>query len=234
MKKLKLFLFVSFLFLIIISKAQHTIEVKHTYYTLEYDTSLKSPLISWYIQTTAHATSDNKIDRSTTATFHPDPLIDVNYQVATNKEYSSYNSQHRTDGLRFDKGHLSPFSAFNFDLTAAKESMYFTNTAPQYSFFNEHPWEKLERHILKQLSPQYDSIYVYTGCLYGSDLMNDVPVGSVVRITGVSNKSVCAKVLGPLQEAKGAPGLLVRISNSAAAVLGINDTKFPITVTYFE
>lgn len=65
-------------------------------------------------------------------------------------------------------------------------------------------------------------------------LMNDVPVGSVVRITGVSNKSVCAKVLGPLQEAKGAPGLLVRISNSAAAVLGINDTKFPITVTYFE
>ena len=176
MKKLKLFLFVSFLFLIIISKAQHTIEVKHTYYTLEYDTSLKSPLISWYIQTTAHATSDNKIDRSTTATFHPDPLIDVNYQVATNKEYSSYNSQHRTDGLRFDKGHLSPFSAFNFDLTAAKESMYFTNTAPQYSFFNEHPWEKLEQHILKQLSPQYDSIYVYTGCLYGSDLMNDVPV----------------------------------------------------------
>ena len=65
-------------------------------------------------------------------------------------------------------------------------------------------------------------------------LMNDVPVGTVVRLTGVSNKSVCAKVLGPLQEAKGAPGLLVRISNAAASVLGITDPKFPITVTYFE
>ena len=150
------------------SKAQHTITVKHTYYTLEYDTVLKSPLISWYIQTTAHATSTNKIDRKSVAAFHQDPLINPIYQVANNNKYLNNGS--------FDKGHLSPYSAFYFDLTAAKESMYYTNTAPQYSFFNEHPWERLEQYVLKTLAPNTDSIYVYTGCLFGNKKMRDVPV----------------------------------------------------------
>ena len=148
--------------------AQHTITVHHKYYTLEYDTVLKSPLISFYIQTTAHATSNNKIDRKSVAAFHQDPLIDDKYQVASNKEYLNNG--------KYDKGHLSPYSAFYFDLTAAKESMYYTNTAPQFSFFNEHPWERLEQYVLKTLSPKYDSIYVYTGCLYGNSLMKNVPV----------------------------------------------------------
>jgi len=150
------------------SQAQHTITVKHTYYTLEYDTVLKSPLVSCYIQTTAHATSTNKIDRKNIAAFHQDPLIDAKYQVANDKEYLNNGS--------YDKGHLSPYSAFYFDITAANESMYYTNTAPQISFFNEHPWERLEQHILKQLAPTTDSIYVYTGCLYGKDKMKDVPI----------------------------------------------------------
>ena len=148
--------------------AQHTIEVKHKYYTLEYDTVLKSPLVSWYIQTTSHALSTYKIDRKSVAAFHQDPLIADRYQVANNKEYLNNG--------KYDKGHLSPYSAFYFDLTAAKESMYYTNTAPQYSFFNEHPWERLEQYVLKTLAPTQDSIYVYTGCLYGDSLMNDVPV----------------------------------------------------------
>ena len=150
------------------SYGQHTITVKHTYYTLEYDTVLKSPLVSWYIQTTAHATSTNKIDRKTVAAFHQDPLIPSKYQCANDAEY--LNNGH------WDKGHLSPYSAFYFDITAAKESMYYTNTAPQYSFFNEHPWERLEQYVLKILAPTTDSIYVYTGCLYGNKKMRDVPV----------------------------------------------------------
>ena len=150
------------------SHAQHTITVKHTYYTLEYDTVLKSPLVSWYVQTTAHATSTNKIDRKSVAAFHQDPLIAARYQVANDAKYK--------DNGYYDKGHLSPYSAFYFDITAAKESMLYTNTAPQYSFFNEHPWERLEQYILKQLAPTTDSIYVYTGCLYGTNKMKDVPV----------------------------------------------------------
>jgi DNA/RNA endonuclease G (NUC1) len=167
--------------------AQHTITVKHTYYTLEYDTVLKSPLISWYIQTTAHATSTNKIDRKTVASFHQDPLINPKYQVATDKEYLNNG--------KYDKGHLAPYSAFYFDLTAAKESMLYTNTAPQYSFFNEHPYERLEQHILKELAPDFDSIYVYTGCLYGNEKMKDVPVPDyywkVIKYNGKIEGWVC-------------------------------------------
>lgn len=65
-------------------------------------------------------------------------------------------------------------------------------------------------------------------------LMNDVAPRTVVRITGTTNKSICAMVLGPLQETKGAAGLLLRISNSAISALGITDAKFTVTVTYFE
>jgi DNA/RNA endonuclease G (NUC1) len=95
--------------------------------------------------------------------------------LPNDNEYSTYNRVHTNDGLRKDKGHLSPYTAFDFDLDAVKESMFYTNTAPQFSFFNEHPWERLEQYILKELTKTNDSIFVYTGCLYGKDKMNDVP-----------------------------------------------------------
>ena len=167
MKKVLIFLILSIAFIGCVF-AQHTITVHHKYYTLEYDTLIKAPLISWYIQTTAHAESTNKIDRKSVASFHQDPLIADKYQLACDARYK-HNG-------KYDKGHLSPYSAFYFDITAAKESMYYTNTAPQYSFFNEHSWEKLEQYVLKILSPKYDSIIVTTGCLYGSTTMNSVPV----------------------------------------------------------
>jgi LysM repeat protein len=65
-------------------------------------------------------------------------------------------------------------------------------------------------------------------------LMNDVPPKTIVRITAPTQKSICAMVLGPLQETKGASGLLLRMSNSAASALGITDQKFTIAITFFE
>jgi LysM repeat protein len=65
-------------------------------------------------------------------------------------------------------------------------------------------------------------------------LVNDVSPGTILRITGVNNKNICAKVLGPLPDAKTGAGLLLRMSNAAAAALGATDPKFTITVTYFE
>jgi len=65
-------------------------------------------------------------------------------------------------------------------------------------------------------------------------LINDIAPETIVRITAPNNKSVCAKVLGPLQETKGGSGLLLRMSNSAASALGIIDTRFTVTVTHFE
>lgn len=65
-------------------------------------------------------------------------------------------------------------------------------------------------------------------------LMNDIAPKTIVRITGAANKSICAMVLGPLQETKDGTGLLLRLSNSAASALGLAGDKFTVTVTYFE
>lgn len=65
-------------------------------------------------------------------------------------------------------------------------------------------------------------------------LMNDVTPGTIVRITAANNKSICAKVLGSLPEMKENNNLLLRISNAAASVLGITDTKFTVKVTFYN
>ncbi len=159
----------------LMASAQHTIEVKHTYYTMEYDTIQCAELIGFYVQTVDHYNQSlkTKIDRSTVAAFKPDPLISSKYQLANDKEYESWNKANPKN--RRDRGHVNPYTAFDFNLTAAKESMYFTNTCPQSSFFNEHQWEAVEMYVLKTVCPTYGDTKVWTGVLIGNKKMNDVP-----------------------------------------------------------
>lgn len=65
-------------------------------------------------------------------------------------------------------------------------------------------------------------------------LIDDVAPKTIVRITGSGNKSVCAMVLGPLQEIAGGAGLLLRMSNAAASALGFTEAKFTVTLSFFE
>lgn len=62
-------------------------------------------------------------------------------------------------------------------------------------------------------------------------LMNDTPIGTVVKITNPSTgKTVYAKVLGQLPDMKESAGLTLRLSDAAASVLGAGDSKFSVTV----
>jgi hypothetical protein len=64
-------------------------------------------------------------------------------------------------------------------------------------------------------------------------LINNVAVGTIVKITDQSTgKSVYAKVLGQLPDMKESAGLMVRLSNAAAAELGEGDGKFSVGVSY--
>jgi len=64
-------------------------------------------------------------------------------------------------------------------------------------------------------------------------LMNNIPVGTIVRIANAStNKFIYAKVLGQLPEMKESTGLVIRISNAAAAELGTGEGKFPVNIKY--
>lgn len=62
-------------------------------------------------------------------------------------------------------------------------------------------------------------------------LMNNIDANTIVKIT-VGSKIIYAKVLGPLPEVKEDNGLVLRLSNAAAAELGINDPKFNVVVSY--
>jgi LysM repeat protein len=65
-------------------------------------------------------------------------------------------------------------------------------------------------------------------------LMNEVVPGSIVRITVDQVKYICARVLGPIPDNKSNKGLLVRLSNAAAAALGVSEMIFTATVNYFQ
>jgi LysM repeat protein len=62
-------------------------------------------------------------------------------------------------------------------------------------------------------------------------LMNNVAPGTIVKIT-VNNNIVYAKVLEALPDVREDQGLLLRVSNAAASVLNITDSKFQVTINY--
>ena len=62
-------------------------------------------------------------------------------------------------------------------------------------------------------------------------LINGLLPGTIVRVTS-NNKSICAKVLAGLPEIKQDSGYLARLNNAAVAALGIEATKFPVTVNH--
>ena len=63
-------------------------------------------------------------------------------------------------------------------------------------------------------------------------LMNSIPVGSIIRVSGLNGKTIYAKVLGQLPEMKESNGLIIRISNAASAELGLGEGKFPVDIKY--
>jgi LysM repeat protein len=64
-------------------------------------------------------------------------------------------------------------------------------------------------------------------------LMNNVPPGTIVKITTpANNKHVYAKVLGEIPAGKENEGLLVRLSNAALAQLQMPEGKFDVQLEY--
>ena len=61
-------------------------------------------------------------------------------------------------------------------------------------------------------------------------LTNQLPVGTLVRITTADLKSICAKVINVLPEVGTA--IQYRLNDAAAAILGINNKTFPVSITY--
>ncbi len=66
-------------------------------------------------------------------------------------------------------------------------------------------------------------------------LQNTALQGSIAKITNNSNgKTIYAKVLDVIPDIKQNQGLVVRVSNAAAAELGVDSNQFDCTITYIK
>lgn len=86
------------------------------------------------------------------------------------------NGAYKGNG-KYDKGHLAPAADFCFNTTAYRESMFYTNTAPQVDYFNEHLWESVEEAV-RDSCRKYGKVKVYTGCVYGKERLRGIAIPS--------------------------------------------------------
>ena len=64
-------------------------------------------------------------------------------------------------------------------------------------------------------------------------LVNNILPGTIVRITASNKKAICARVLGPIPELANSEGLLLYMSNSAAAALNMKEVGFLVNLVCY-
>jgi endonuclease G len=156
---------------LITSHAQDTITLKHTGYTTTYSKSLHYPLLVQWWDTKARIECSNPLPRKDA--FAPDPLLPSETNLA--KDYV---------GSGTDRGHMCP-AADNqcAGLEPLMECFYFSNMSPQYHSLNAGDWKSLETKT-RELTKEYDSVYVWCGSL-----------GSAKKIGTTTVPTVCWKVV---------------------------------------
>ena len=65
-------------------------------------------------------------------------------------------------------------------------------------------------------------------------LMNDIPLGTIVKVSSPNGNSIYAKVLWSLDDVPLNYGLNFRINDAAASALALNESTFSLMVQYFE
>jgi DNA/RNA endonuclease G (NUC1) len=141
---------------------QTTTLIKHTWYTITFNTDQCSAIMGYYLQTAEHAAQRKKVARSS---FRKDELAPESCDANFNKEYAAYNKQYKSDlQQRMDKGHINPYDAFTFSEDAAKETMLYDNVCPQISHVNQQEWRQVEAEVMDR-SERYGDVKVWTGVL---------------------------------------------------------------------
>jgi DNA/RNA endonuclease G (NUC1) len=84
-------------------------------------------------------------------------------------------------GTKKDLGHLTPFKATSYSTATAINSFSSYNQAPQDSYFNEHPWEQLEQHVLDSIGKYKKDCRILTGVIYNNNKPTYLP-GSKIKI----------------------------------------------------
>jgi len=101
--------------------------------------------------------SPNAIDRKKLK----DPWFDDTYKGKFKEKYYTNTKK--------DKGHLTPFKATSYSKETAINSFSSYNQAPQDYYFNEHPWEQLEQHVLDSIKIYKKDAIIITGVIYNNN-----------------------------------------------------------------
>ena len=122
--------------------------IKHTYYTLSYNSIDKQAEWVAYSLTPMLINGTQK----RTSKFMADPMIKDAVRP------SSYSKS------GYDRGHLCPAADMKLNLVSMNESFYMSNMSPQTPSFNRGIWAKLEDKV-RDWALQKNGVYVVTGPL---------------------------------------------------------------------
>lgn len=125
--------------------------VRHTGYTLSYDSNYNTP--RWVAWVLTSAETDGRISRS--QEFFEDPEIPQRHRVC--------DTEYRGSG--YDRGHMCPAGDMQWSPEAMRECFYMSNMCPQDHQLNGVSWKRLEESC-RRWARQEGQIYIVCGPIY--------------------------------------------------------------------
>jgi endonuclease G len=148
--------------------------------------------------------------------FRPDPDVPAKYQ----SELSDYSRS------GYDRGHLAPYAAMDFDKASADQSFLLSNMSPQKAGLNRDGWAKLESDV-RDWANMYKSIWVYDGAIYKGGKVNKTIGKNKVAVPDYFFKVIYApeKIQGGKAIAFIMPNAKVSRKNFAKYIVSINEVQ---------
>ena len=167
----KLLTLIAFTLILIGSKAQDIVVLKHTNYTSHFSKSKKYPVMVEWWETKAKVACEKPLARKDN--FKPDPLLPTETNIG--QDYV---------GSGFDRGHLMPAKSNQCQTQQVQdECFYYSNMAAQYHRLNAGDWKSLDT-LTREIASKEDSVHIWVG-----------NVGEIKRIGKVAVPKQCWKVV---------------------------------------
>jgi endonuclease G len=167
----KLLTLIAFTLILIGSKAQDIVVLKHTNYTSHFSKSKKYPVMVEWWETKAKVACQKPLARKDN--FKPDPQLPNETNIG--KDYV---------GSGFDRGHLMPAKSNQCQTQQVQdECFYYSNMVAQYHRLNAGDWKSLET-LTREIASKQDSVRIWAG-----------NVGEIKRIGKVAVPKQCWKVV---------------------------------------
>jgi endonuclease G len=167
----KLLTLIAFTLILVGSKAQDIVVLKHTNYTSHFSKSKKYPVMVEWWETKAKVACANPLPRKDA--FQPDPQLIV--ETSIKEDYV---------GSGYDRGHMSPAASNQCQTAGVQiECFYMSNMAAQTHRLNAGDWKSLEV-LTRDIASKQDSVRIWAG-----------NVGEIKRIGRVAVPKQCWKVV---------------------------------------